>query len=183
MVDWRRDLLDPPRMASLAFSDTTIYDIDTHQAVLAMPVTTRVSAYNSTSDRLVVQIGTGVQFFDMGANSPLGRASPFLAIGVLHPPWSSHGPTRPWRPDSPSSSAFRARSNGRTFPSAIAANTTGYTVSSLAPSQSYEFRIKADSGIQSSDWSNILAVTTTAPNPARCHDPHRPPSSPRTVPR
>jgi hypothetical protein len=44
---------------------------------------------------------------------------------------------------------------------ALPANTQIYTLSNLAPSTSYEIRIRADAGARTSDWSNVIATTTT----------------------
>ena len=55
-----------------AFAQDKIYDTTQQRVVASMPVTTRVSAFNSTSNKLVVQQGTGITFVALGTSGVFG---------------------------------------------------------------------------------------------------------------
>lgn len=143
-----------------AFSQTKVYDTVQKSAVLGMPVTTAVSAFNSTSHKLVVQAGNGLGFFEI--TSPLSLPAPALSAGVI----TYNSAILSWTDRSLENTfTLQQRTFGTTNWTDIAAtgpNVTQYTATGLSPQTSYEFRIKADAGPISSAWSGILVVTTPA---------------------
>ncbi len=150
--------------ARLAFGESKIFDTTTKQQVLAMPLTTRVSAYNSTSKKLVVQNGARIRFYPVSV--PLSLPAPTLASGTL----SQTSIVLNWNDDSLETGfTLQQRPAGSSTwtnaSSVIAANQTTYTVSGLAAETNYEFRIKADAPTVSSNWSSVLTVQTLPPPP------------------
>ena len=69
-----------------AFSQTKIYDIQKKQQVAAMPVSTKVSAYNSTTGRLVVQNGAVLGFYAPVGSGLLGDALSPKDGSIILPP-------------------------------------------------------------------------------------------------
>lgn len=147
-----------------AFGETGIFDTSTKQQALGMPATTRVSAFNSTSGKLVAQVGQGIAFFPF--SSPLSLTAPVLSPSAATPTsvalsWQDlsleTGFTLQYRTQGAAS-----WTNAATTP---AQNTTTATISSLAQNTTYEFRIKADSPVVSSNWSNTVTVTTPVTPP------------------
>ena len=142
-----------------AFGDTQIFDTVSKQAVLGMPATTRVSAFNSTTQKLVAQVGASIGFFPISA--PFTLPAPVLSSGVVSA--TSVGLT--WI-DTSLETGFTLQqrilgaatwSNATTAP---AQNATAATLTGLIENTIYEFRIKADSPVASSNWSNAVVVTT-----------------------
>jgi hypothetical protein len=147
-----------------AFAEKAIYDTQTGQASLGMPADTKVSAYNSTTDKLVVQVGPKIRFFqiDPGMTLPV----PALAIdGNLNGSISLI-----WTDDSLETGfTLQMRIAGTTAwqdVPRLARNTTSLVVSGLQAGVTYEFRIKADSDTFTSAWSEVSTVTVAGPVPA-----------------
>ncbi|MGV3531824.1 MAG: Ig-like domain-containing protein, partial [Chthoniobacteraceae bacterium] len=143
----------------LAFSSTKIYDVDARQPLLSMPVTTKVSAYNSTSEKLVVQVGDQVKFFDLGVT----LEAPVLTVGTV----VGSSVQLNWTDDSLETGftlQYRVKNSVDWTDAAapIPGNMTTFTQTGLAPQTEYEFRIKADSAASSSPWSEIVSATTAA---------------------
>jgi hypothetical protein len=145
----------------LAFSATNIYDTVRQVSVGTMPTTTKISAYNSATRRLALQVGTGVKFYDMDPDSPL--VIPTLsATGT-----TSTSVSLSWTDDSLESGFWiQQRVAGTTAwldsnPS-IPANHTSYTVTGLLQNKTYEFQIRARFLTNDSAPSNIVSATTRA---------------------
>jgi hypothetical protein len=149
-----------------AFGRSRIYDIAARQAVLGMPTDTGVSTFNSTSHKLVVQINEGLGFYEV--NSPPSLPAPILSAGSITPSSLVLNWTDRSLENSFTVQRRVAGSSNWTDIASLPRNTVAYTNTELSPQTTYEFRIKADGGTISSDWSAILAVTT----------PGMPPSSP-----
>ncbi len=141
-----------------AFGETQIFDTVGKQQVLGMPATTRVSAFNSTSSKFMAQVGQKIAFFPMA--SPLSLPAPVLSAGT--PTYNSVPLV--WQDRSLEMGfTLQYRIQGAaswTNGTAPLQNATSATVSSLAENTTYEFRVKADAAAISSDWSNVLIVTT-----------------------
>lgn len=148
----------------LAFGQTKIYDTQTKQAILDMPVSTRVSGYNSTSQKLVVQNGNRVRFYV--ATIPLTLPAPVMSLGAA----TLTSLTLDWT-DNSLESGFTLQmrpAGGSTWSSvtpSITANQTSRQITGLSADTAYEFRIKADAPSVSSDWSNVLTARTLTPPP------------------
>lgn len=146
-----------------AFGETQIFDTVSKQQVLGMPATTRVSAFNSTSNKLTIQVGEKMAFFPI--TSPLTLVAPVLSVGT---PAHTSVPLV-WQDRSLEMGfTLQYRLQGAAAwvnATAPLQNATSATVSSLSENTIYEFRIKADGAAVSSDWSNVLVVTTPASPP------------------
>ncbi len=147
-----------------AFSQTKIYDVTLKQAVLSMPVSTTVSAFNSTTGKLVVQQGMALGFYPV---SETFLPAPVMSVTAT----TATSASLVWTDTALESSlTLQMRVAGAAswtdVSSTLAANLITYTVTGLASATSYEFRIKADSPLASSAWSNTAATTTlTVPPP------------------
>ncbi len=147
------------------FGETSIYDTVTQQTALGMPVTTKVSAYNATSDKLVVQTAAGLRFFTLGNGSVL--PAPVLQAGAI----TSSSVAVTWTDDSLETSFTLQRRvvgvlDWTDVSSTLAQNSTSATATGLATATVYEFRLKANAAAVSSPWSGIITATTlSAPLP------------------
>ncbi|MFA6546102.1 MAG: fibronectin type III domain-containing protein, partial [Limisphaerales bacterium] len=146
-----------------AFSQTKIYDTVQKTAVLGMPATTSVSAFNSTSRKLVLQTGGALGFFEIAA--PFSLSAPVLSAATTN----SDSVVLNWTDRSLEESfTLQQRPSGASNWTDIATpgrNVTQQTVTGLSPETAYEFRIKADTAGVSSPWSSTLPVTTPAAPP------------------
>ncbi len=144
-----------------AFSETKIYDTVTKAVVAPMPVATEVSAFNSNSGKLVAAAGADIRYFSLGPQADL--ATPVLAAGRI-------GATTAILNWSESSSALRL---GFTLQVRLSdaddwSNTTNrvgflpnaFMVSGLTENTTYSFRVMANTPWTTSDWSNVVTVTT-----------------------
>ncbi len=149
-----------------AFAENTIYDINRRLAVLGMPVSTKVSAFNSATSKLVTQGALGLHFHEVSL--PLALAAPEFQTPV----WSGTSPTLKWT-DKSLETAFhlqRRLAGSGTWTdvnTAITQNATTLAVSGLDQMSAYEFRIRALAPEISSAWSEILlADLSQFPPPA-----------------
>ncbi len=144
-----------------AFGETSIFDTVAQQTVLGMPATTKVSAYNSTSDKLVVQTAEGLRFFTLGNGAAL--PAPVLQAGAAT---ASSMPLTWTEKSLETSFTLQRRVSGAAdwidVSSTLAQNSTAITVGSLSSGTTYEFRIKANGTAVTSPWSNIVAAATLA---------------------
>jgi hypothetical protein len=144
----------------LAFSGTAVYDTTLQKVVLSMPAGASLSAYNSTTNRLVLPIGPHIQFVDFSSGSPL--VAPLVSV----PQVSATSVTLGWT-DASLSNGFSVQdrlagaSDWQTVASGLASTSTSYTVTGLTPGQAYEFRISADSQGFPSAFSDTATATTT----------------------
>jgi hypothetical protein len=147
-----------------AFSRTKIYDTGQQRAVLSMPTNTPVSAFNSTTRKLVVQTGASVAFFAL--TDPLTLPAPVLSAGSVTP----NSVRLNWTDRSLEDGftlQMRVAGNATWQDIAtVAPNVTQFTVAGLVAQTSYAFRIKADATALSSPWSDIVTATTPASPPS-----------------
>ncbi|MGI8436853.1 MAG: fibronectin type III domain-containing protein [Chthoniobacterales bacterium] len=149
-----------------ALGETNIYNTLTGQIAFGMPADTRVSAVNSTSHKLVAQVGASIRFYPF--------ASPFtMPAPILSAVRNANGSAALSWTDQSLETGFtiQFRLIGDQFwqnvQATIPRNATAFNVSSLDPSQGYSFRVKADSPTTSSSWSNVVSVAPVgAPPPA-----------------
>lgn len=140
-----------------AFAETKIYDVNRRLQVLGMPASTKVSAFNTTTSKLITPGGTGLQFHTVGL--PLQLQSPVF----LPPAWSGTVLTLKWT-DSSLETAFHLQSRLKDsttwtdVSTAIGQNAVSFAVSGLADNAAYEFRIRATSPELSSPWSATQVV-------------------------
>lgn len=150
--------------ARFAFGDTKIFDTVSKQQVLAMPLTTRVSVYNSTTKKLVVQNGDSLRFYTV--QLPLNLPIPVLSAGTV----TQNSITLSWTDESLETGfTLQQRPSGGSIwtnvTPAVTANQTAFSLSGLPSNTAYEFRIKADAPTVSSGWSQVLSVKTLAAPP------------------
>lgn len=142
-----------------AFARENVYDINLRRVAFAMPVATTVSAFNSTTSKLIAQRDNRVEFFRFtpGAIPPV----PILSVATV----THQAATLSWRNVSLGSTfTIQARVAGTPNWADVAtpgSSASSHVVSNLLPETTYEFRIKADATwAQSSDWSDVVTVTT-----------------------
>ncbi|RYD45283.1 MAG: hypothetical protein EOP85_08995, partial [Verrucomicrobiaceae bacterium] len=140
-----------------AFAEGKIYDINRRLAILGMPVSTRVSAFNSTTGKLVTQ-GNGKLLFN-GITLPSALQAPVLQT----PQWIGNVLTIKWTENSLETGFHLQRRISGTsawtdVSTTVEQNLTSHPISGLNDSTSYEFRIRAFSPEASSDWSSPLVV-------------------------
>lgn len=150
---------------SLAFGETKIFDVDARSVAYAMPAATRVSAFNATTGKLLVQQGNRVAFYDLSAGVPL--VAPVLTATALN----DRQVGLEWTDDSLETSlTVQVRPAGGgdwTVLSTLEGNTITYTAGSLSPETSYEFRVRANTAADASEWSNVVTVATLPSPPVR----------------
>lgn len=148
-----------------AFGEKSIYDTDTGQAVFGMPADTQVSAFNSTTKKLVVQVGSTIRFFSFA--TPTSMPAPVLTATTNR----DGSVTLSWT-DASLETGFTLQrriagtSQWEDVAVAIERNTTSITLRDLQAGSQYEFRIKADSAVSSSAWSPVATGATAAPLPS-----------------
>ena len=146
-----------------AFSQSKVYDTVQRVAVLGMPGSTAVSAFNSISRKLVVQVGAGLGFFEI--TNPLSLPAPILSVAATN----YNSVVVNWTDRSLEDGFTVQRRPAGTVTWTDIATTgrdvTQYTFTGLSPETVYEFRVKADTATVSSPWSAILSVTTPATPP------------------
>lgn len=146
----------------LAFGEAKIYDTASRQQVLTMPVSTRVSAYNTTTSKLVVQNGTRLRFYPL--ELPITLPAPVLSGGESTAITINSLPVK-WTEDSLEMGfnlQYRPVGDGNwtnASPSPVA-NQTSATLTGLAMNTPYEIRIQATSPAASSPWSNTIVMRT-----------------------
>jgi len=145
-----------------ALGETSIYDTVAKQAVLGMPVATKVSAYNATSDKIVVQTAQGLAFYTLANGATL--PAPVLRVDAQ----TASTVTLSWTDRSLETGfTLQQRLVGATawtdVSATLAQNSTTTTVSGLSGATAYEFRLKANAPSISSDWSNLVSTTTLVP--------------------
>lgn len=147
-----------------AFSESAIYDVNLRRQVLAMPTSTRVSGYNSASEKLITQVGEDLRFNSI--STPLSIPASILSAG--DPSYDSVELS--WTDESLEMEfAIQQRllgSNTWTDINTTAANVTSMTVVNLQQGLTYEFRVRASTTDYSSPWSNIVSVTVLQNNQA-----------------
>lgn len=148
-----------------AFAETKIYDVSARKVIFGMPVATKVSAYNSTTSKLVLQQDARIGYYQLNASTAL--PAPVLALGTN----GSTSLVLTWTSDTLQTGfTLQSRRAGAAdwsdVSSAIASTVTSFTVPGLTAETAYEFRLKADSPAASSGWSNVVAATTLPAPPA-----------------
>ena len=136
-----------------AFSESVIYDVNLRRQVLAMPTNTQVSGYNSTSEKLITQVGDILKFYSIG--TPIFIPAPALRIinqtdMSIELSWTDKSLEVEF--------IVQQRELGSNMWMEIqttAANVTSGTAINLQKESIYEFRVRASSADYSSSWSNI----------------------------
>jgi DNA-binding beta-propeller fold protein YncE len=141
-----------------AFGLDNIYDVTQRRAVLGMPASGPISAYNSTTKKLIVPVKGTIQFFNIP--DPLSLPTPALSILSSN----AASVTLSWTDQSLETGFTLQRRASISNPwenfATPPRNTNQWVVTGLAPETSYEFRIKADAPGVSSDWSDVLVFST-----------------------
>jgi len=145
-----------------AFSQTAIYDVNLRRQVLEMPTSTSVSGYNSTSEKLITQVGDALSFYPL--STPISIPAPVLSIDSL----SYNSIDLSWT-DKSLEMEFVVQqrllgSSTWTDIQTTAANVTSWTAGGLQEGWTYEFRVRASSPDYSSPWSNIASDTVLQSN-------------------
>lgn len=148
-----------------AFAQTKIYDTVDRKVVFGMPVSTTVSAYNTTSNKLVVQQDQRIAFYSLTTGPVL--PTPVLALDTV----TSATVKLSWVQDAlVNGFTLQMRSTGAAtwtdVSTAIASTASSYLATALREETAYEFRLKADGPAASSAWSNVVTATTLSAPPA-----------------
>ena len=137
-----------------AFAYEAIYDINLRRQVYGMPTATRVSGFNSTTSKLVVQENSRLRYYEVSSQSSV--PAPTLSVDNI----SSTSVALSWTDDSLEMGfAIQSQLLGETTWEDVAtteANTTSYSVNYLEAGRSYSFRVRALADEQSSSWSNVV---------------------------
>ncbi|MGZ5529875.1 MAG: fibronectin type III domain-containing protein, partial [Limisphaerales bacterium] len=146
-----------------AFGQNKIYDTTLKQAVLSMPAASTVSAYNTTSQKLIVQVGSSLAFYQI--SSPLTLPTPTLFADTI----TSSSVALHWT-DKSLEDSFTVQmrivgASNWTDVASPASNVTNYTATGLAPQTSYEFRVKANAAGATSAWSASVFANTPGISP------------------
>ncbi|TMO80741.1 hypothetical protein CWC15_21815, partial [Pseudoalteromonas spongiae] len=137
-----------------AFSSNVIYDTVLKRKVLNMPTTTTVSGFNSTNNKLMVQVGEQLQFYNI--NYPISIPAPTL-VGIYD--GNINSLSLNWV-DNSLEMAFviQAREYGEHWVNiqTLDADITTFTVNNV--NIGAEYRIRATANNNSSSWSNIVST-------------------------
>ncbi len=141
-----------------AFGETAIYDVNLRRQALAMPTSTKVSGYNSTSNKLITEVGGDLKFYPF--TTPVSLPAPFITAS--NPTYDSIDLS--WT-DKSLEMAFVVQqrmlgSSTWTDIQTTVANVTSWTTTNLQEGSTYEFRVRASSPDYSSLWSSIVIATT-----------------------
>jgi len=144
-----------------AFGSTAIYDVNLRRQVFTMPISTSsstsISGFNSTSEKLIVQVGGTLGFYPI--STPISIPSP--VISASNPTYNSIDLS--WTDKSLEMGfVIQQRLLGSNAWSDIkntTANVISWTAINLQEGSTYEFRIRASSPDFSSPWSNIASAT------------------------
>ncbi|CAM2769904.1 hypothetical protein [Rariglobus hedericola] len=139
------------------FGETKIYDTTAKQLILGMPVTTKVSAFNTVSDKLVVPLTGAVGFYPLNNGTTL--PAPVLSAGTI----TTSSAAFTWIENSLETGftlqrRLTTQTDWTDVTSAIAQNAVAYTATGLTAATTYEFRLKAQATNVSSPWSNVVTV-------------------------
>jgi len=140
-----------------AFASMAIYDVNLRRQVLTMPTSTTVSGYNSTSNKLIVEVGGDLKYYPF--TTPVSLPAPFITAS--NPTYNSIDLN--WTDDSLEMQFIvQHRVLGAATWSDIrttAANVTSWIATNLQDGPTYEFRVRASAADYSSPWSNIASAT------------------------
>ncbi len=140
-----------------AFSETAIYDINLRRQVLAMPTSTKVSGYNSASEKLITQVGHELKFYPV--SSPITLRAPVLSL--RNPTHNSVELS--WTDESLEMAFFiqqkQVGSDLWLDVKTVDSNVANWTARDLEDGSAYEFRVRASSTDLSSSWSNIVSMS------------------------
>ena len=148
-----------------AFTETKIYDTVDKKVAFGMPVATTVSAFNTQSNKLVLQQDQRIAYYALTTGSVL--PTPTLAVDTV----TSSTVKLTWVQDALQNGfTVQMRPAGTAtwndISTAIASTASAYTVTSLREETAYEFRLKADGPSSSSAWSNLVTATTLSAPPS-----------------
>lgn len=137
-----------------AFASAAIYDINLQRQVFGMPLETKISGFNSTSEKLMVEESGRLGFYNLSSQE--GMPSPELSL--VKPTDTSVKLT--WTDSSLEMGfAIQWKTLGKTEwvdAHTTEANETSWTINNLDAQTSYEFRVRAFTESQSSTWSNSV---------------------------
>lgn len=141
-----------------AFGESDIFDVNLRRRLFSMPVKTRVSCFNTVSEKLVVQEQGALRYYSLAA--PISHPTPnptisATAVNSVQIAWDDRSLEDNFVIEQRVSGAL-AWEGGRT----VSANSTEVTISGLSEGTSYEFRVRATSSEHSSQWSEPIEATT-----------------------
>jgi len=145
-----------------AFCQTAIYDVNLRRQILSMPTSTSVSGYNSTSNKLITQVGDSLGFYPL--STPVSIPAPILSASNI----SYDSIDLSWT-DRSLEMEFVVQqrllgSNTWTDIQTTVANVTSWTALGLQEGWTYEYRVRASAPGYSSPWSNIVSATVLQSN-------------------
>ena len=145
-----------------AFCQLSIYDVNLKRQVLSMPASTSVSGYNSTSEKLITQVGDELGFFLL--STPVSIPAPVLGASNI----TFDSVDLDWTDKSLEMEfVIQQRLVGSetwTDVHTTSANMTNWTATGLEEGWTYEYRVRASSTDYSSPWSNIVSATVLQSN-------------------
>ncbi len=150
---------------SLAFGRDMVFDVENKTVAYAMPTSTTVSTFNNTSGKLIVPQNGSLAFYDLSVGVPL--VAPELSAVAL----SNTQVQLTWTDHSLETSlTLQTRQAGQdewTVLQTLDGNVVTFTHSGLSAETSYDYRIRANTSSEASDWSNVASVTTPPAPPSR----------------
>jgi len=140
----------------LAFSDTLIFDVEEQREVLTMPALTSVSGYNSTSEKLIVQVEEQISFYPL--SFPISIPTPLLSISQT----TDASVELNWT-DNSLEMDFIVQQREKGTDTWLELETTAANVNNLSVNTTesvtrYEYRVRARAFENSSSWSNIVSI-------------------------
>jgi DNA-binding beta-propeller fold protein YncE len=144
----------------LAFGEKHVFDVEKRQAIWGMPSDAKVSAFNSSTQKLIVQVRGEVGFYD--ASFPIPLPAPELDVTGV----GSTSVDLGWTDRSLEfgfTLQFRKEGSSAWSDVGLERNRTTHTLGGLTSETSYEFRIRADALENSSAWSHVVRAQTLPP--------------------
>ncbi len=140
-----------------AFSETAIYDVNLRRQVLSMPISTKVSGYNSTSKKLITQVIDTLKFYSISA--PISIPAPTLnvinsSLNSIELSWTDESLEMEFIVQQRvlgSDTWIDIKSTDK--------NVISWATYNLQEGLAYEFRVRASSSDYSSPWSNTVSKT------------------------
>jgi len=137
-----------------AFGENIIYDVNLRRQVLTMPTNTRISGYNSTSEKLIAQVDDSLRYYSLTA--PISIPAPVLSVSDQ----TETSIDLIWTDESLEMEFIIQQKewNSNTWVDiqTTYANVASLSVTNLLEGSAYEFRVRAASVDHSSSWSNIV---------------------------
>lgn len=138
-----------------AFSEDEIYDVNLRRQILAMPTRTSVSGFNSSTQKLIVEVDGDIEYFDVSSHVSSTPVPELVMVNV-----TDTSITLNWTDESLEMGFVIQRriAGANTWEDVYTslANETEWTDRNRVVNTNYEYRIKATTGNEDSAWSNTV---------------------------